>query len=70
MSLVVAAGADVNGKDKDGKTPLHLAAGAGSEATCRVLLEHGADGVDDHNGLGPLHYAAEKGQQEVAQRGS
>ena len=43
LKLVVAAGADVNGKDHERKTPLHSAAIAGSEAACRVLLEHGAE---------------------------
>ena len=43
LLLLLLAGAEVNAEDVYGKTPLHSAAIAGSEAACRVLLEHGAE---------------------------
>jgi ankyrin repeat protein len=41
--LLLSHGADVNAKNGDGKTALHLAAARGRESVFRILLEHGAD---------------------------
>ncbi|KAM9617490.1 LOW QUALITY PROTEIN: fibronectin type 3 and ankyrin repeat domains protein 1 [Trichechus inunguis] len=42
-SLLIEAGADVNVKDKDGKTPLMVAVLNNHEALVRLLLDKGAD---------------------------
>jgi len=42
-SQLIKAGADLNGRDVDGWTPLHAAAHWGQEEACRVLLESGCD---------------------------
>ena len=39
--LLIANGADVNGKDKDGETPLDLAVSGGKKATAALLRKHG-----------------------------
>ncbi|KAM7217735.1 hypothetical protein V8F06_006869 [Rhypophila decipiens] len=43
IQVLVAQGASVNVRDKDGLTPLFLAARAGKCNVCRWLLEHGAE---------------------------
>ncbi|KAM1395506.1 hypothetical protein ACFX15_030572 [Malus domestica] len=63
----LAEGADVNGRDQNGWTPLHRAAFKGRIECVKVLLNHGAlvDAVDDV-GYTPLHCAAEAGHVQVA----
>lgn len=58
----------VNARDKEGRTPLHLAAAGGNAKVATVLLEKGADvnsrAPDDFT---PLHYAAAGGHVAVAE---
>ncbi|XP_044153104.1 fibronectin type 3 and ankyrin repeat domains protein 1 [Bufo gargarizans] len=50
---LIAAGADVNVKDKDGKTPLMVAALNNHERLVRLLIENGADGsITNEYGIG------------------
>ena len=66
LLLLLLAGAEVNAEDVYGKTPLHSAAIAGSEAACRVLLEHGAEvNAQDQRGETPAHVAAKGGHGEA-----
>jgi hypothetical protein len=67
----VDAGHDVSaGSDYGGtwRTPLHHAAAAGDLATCRYLVEHGADltVVDPTYDATPLGWAEFFGQDEAA----
>lgn len=56
----------INAKDKSQQTPLILAAKAGHEKVCRVLLEADADAsVTDGDGLSAMHYAALTGKVEI-----
>ena len=41
MKALVEAGADVNAKTKDGKTPIHLAKFKGQDEVADYLLSHG-----------------------------
>lgn len=51
---LLQAGADINGADTDGNTPLHHAALNGDFAICKLLLERGADcGRTNAAGLRP-----------------
>ncbi|KAK4732182.1 hypothetical protein R3W88_025170 [Solanum pinnatisectum] len=63
----IAEGANVDGKDQNGWTPLHRAAFKGRIEGVKVLIKHGAklDVVDDC-GHTPLHLAIEAEQKDVA----
>lgn len=56
---ILAAGCDVNAKDKRGYAALHYAAMRNDRALCELLIDHGAD-CDAHTDAGhdtPLHLA-------------
>ena len=60
VRLLLEHGVDVNGRNFQGETPLHIAAANGLVKVVRVLLEHGANvGAEDKKGKTPLHTAAE-----------
>ena len=66
--LLLAHGADVNARDKDGETYLHHAAKAGTGKEAELLLAHGADvNAKDSSGRTPLHYAARYGNKQFAE---
>jgi hypothetical protein len=67
LKVLLAAGVDVDAKDGDQDTPLHLAAKTGSAAMCAELLEHGADANTQAGqyGMTPAHLAAEGGRGEA-----
>ena len=55
---LIAKGADVNAKDKDGGTPLHYAAKYGRKETVELLIAKGADlNAKDDDGKTPLDRA-------------
>lgn len=55
---LMAKGAQVNGRNSDGTTPLHCAMFVGQEPLCRFLLEHGADpGAQNAQGGRPVESA-------------
>ncbi|XP_022727983.1 ankyrin-1-like [Durio zibethinus] len=63
----LAEGANVNGKDQNGWTPLHWAAFKGRIESVKVLLNHGAQvNLLDDNGYTPLGCAVEAGHVQVA----
>jgi len=66
---LIDRGMDVNGRDDEGHTPLHLAARySKSPALVRALIRKGArvNARDDHN-CNPLHYAAAYNNVAVVQ---
>ena len=67
--LLAKDGVDLDSKDKDGRTPLSLAARIGHEAVVKLLLAK--DGVDpdseDICGRTPLSYTAGNGHEAVVE---
>jgi len=65
--LVIDKGVDVNTKDKDGYTPLHL---ANNIEFTKLLIARGADvNANNKNGSTPLHMAVftRKGRKEIVE---
>lgn len=51
--------ADIDVKDENGRTPLHLACMNKHFEIAKILIENGADvNVIDNEGKTPLHYAS------------
>jgi hypothetical protein len=69
VAPLLAAGADVDGRDRHGYTALILAAYHGHLDTAVALLDHGAavDAVDDKRGNTALMGIAFKGYDEIAE---
>ena len=64
---LVAAGADINEGNVEGRTPLHVAAAANNKVMCKVLLMEGASTSSvDKEGKPPIHAALRSGAQETA----
>jgi ankyrin repeat protein len=57
----------INDKDKEGNTPLHLAAEKGQLGRVNLFLEHrrACMYTQNHNGQLPLHLAAQQGHAEI-----
>jgi len=68
VSKAIAAGADVNAKDREDFTVLHLALIQGNEELAALLIANGADTkAKMTNGIMPLHFAAMKGCRLMAE---
>ena len=65
----IAAGTDVNAKDKYGESPLLFAATFGHKEIAELLIAEGADvNAKDDKIVGyPLHFAAAFGHKEIAE---
>jgi predicted RNA-binding protein with RPS1 domain len=68
---LLAAGANPNVADEDGRTPLTSAVLGGSIGLVGLLLEGGADvNARDHQGFSALHFAAQEDLPEMARHTS
>ncbi|KAL3525038.1 hypothetical protein ACH5RR_013410 [Cinchona calisaya] len=67
LKNLIRAGANLNKKDYDGRSPLHLAASRGYEDVAQFLIQEGVDiDVADNFGNTPLLEAIKSGQECVA----
>ena len=69
-ALLIAEGADVNTKDRWGKTPLHYAASKGQKEVATLLITEGADvnaktTIQNGYGATPIEWAIEEGHTET-----
>lgn len=68
LKLLISEGADLSRADKDGVTPLHIAAGQVHLECVKLLVQHGAPlNSPDRLGRTPLHFAVRSGSLEVIQ---
>ncbi|XP_071636387.1 uncharacterized protein [Temnothorax longispinosus] len=68
VKRLLGDGVDANGKDIDGRTPLHYAVSSGQASVVNILLENGADVTRVTNkGNTPLHTATSKGYNEIVE---
>jgi outer membrane protein assembly factor BamB len=66
VKKLVSEGANIDAKDKQGRTPLHNAAANGRMEVAELLIEKGADINAQHNSGGtPLHLAVNRGHKEM-----
>jgi ankyrin repeat protein len=66
--LLVAKGANVNARENNGITPLHIAAERGNREIVELLISRGADiNARRKNGKTPLHQASENGYTQIAE---
>jgi len=65
VALLIAKGAQVHAKDRDGQMPIHTAS---TEAVAGLLIGKGADiAAMDNYGRTPLHYAAYYGKEKMVE---
>ena len=68
VEMLIKKGFDIDKKNKEGFTPLIIAAGLGNEKIVKVLLDAGADVnlLEDKMGTSALHKASQSGNVEIA----
>jgi len=66
LSDMVMLGFDIDQRDRDGYTPLMIAASLGKVDFAQFLINNGADAnARSHTGLTPMHRAAQDGHNNV-----
>ena len=66
LKTMLEQGADVNFRDRFGKTPIMVASEMGHEYIAEILVDHGADvNLQSQRGLTALMFAAMKGHENI-----
>ena len=68
VRLFIQLGVDVNARDENPESPVHLASSAGNAETVQLLIRHGVDvNARDGGDKTPLHLALSKGHAKTVQ---
>lgn len=63
MLLLMNHGANIHMQDKNGLSPLHIAARGGFANITKLLIDNGSDvNTRDRFGKTPIHWASESGE--------
>jgi ankyrin repeat protein len=68
VKLLISQGVDINVKNNNGLTALHLVARGGRKDVVELLIDNGADvNNKTNNGMTPLHQASRNGLKEIVE---